>query len=215
MLYRINVAKESATQCVKVFLSVALVMCALVSSSLVFASPGAHGPNGEHLDMEQGSQQALRPKFEAFTESFELLGELFPEQLIVYLHDFETNVPVVDASLELESGALSVSARFDEALNHYVIKNPDFIEQLNTSGEHEVVITVLTEDSGDLLVANLTIVDTLSNQTHLHEEESQHEHDTDHHDGEHHHFPWWAIGLSIVLFIVGYVFGRKNKGAAS
>lgn len=177
----------------------------LVLSLSVKSSPGAHGPNGEHLDMEQSNQAIQRPKFETFTESFELLGEVFSNELIIYLHDFETNTPIQFASIDLDVGALTASAAYDEAENRYIVNDDKFINAINASGEHEVIATVLTEDSGDLLVANFVMPDTNTQSG-----------DAEHsHDEEHHHFPWWALGLSIVVFALGFFLGRKNKGVKS
>ncbi len=177
----------------------------LMLSLSVQSSPGAHGPNGEHLDMEKSNQPTLRPKFETFTESFELLGEVFSNELIIYLHDFKTNTPIQFASIDLDVGALAVSATYDEAENRYIVNDDKFINALNVSGEHEVIATVLTEDSGDLLVANFVMPEANTQSG-----------DAEHsHDEAHHHFPWWALGLSIVVFAIGFFLGHKNKGVKS
>jgi hypothetical protein len=177
----------------------------LMLSLSVQSSPGAHGPNGEHLDMEKSNQPTLRPKFETFTESFELLGEVFSNELIIYLHDFKTNTPIQFASIDLDVGALAVSATYDEAENRYIVNDDKFINALNVSGEHEVIATVLTEDSGDLLVANFVMPEANTQSGYA-------EHS---HDEAHHHFPWWALGLSIVVFAIGFFLGHKNKGVKS
>jgi hypothetical protein len=179
----------------------------LASAFLLFSltaqsSPGAHGPNGEHIDMEQSNQPTQRPKFESFTESFELLGEVFSNELIIYLHDFESNTPIQSASIDIEVGALASSATYDALQNRYIVSD---VNTLNNSGEHEVILTIMTNDNGDLLVANFVMP-----------EMNTHMGDTDHsHDEEHHHFPWWALGLSVVVFALGFFFGHKNKGVQS
>ncbi|MEP7703642.1 hypothetical protein [Paraglaciecola sp. 25GB23A] len=188
-------------------LALALILLVLSAHS----SPGAHGPNGEHLDMEQSNQPIQRPKFEMFTESFELLGEVFRNELIIYLHDFETNTPIQSASIDLEVGALAASASYDEAQNRYIINDTDFISALNASGEHEVLATILTEDNGDLLVGNFVM-----HEANAHSDNAEHSHNETHEQEEdHHHFPWWALGLSIVVFALGFFLGRKNTGVKS
>jgi hypothetical protein len=176
-----------------------LALALLLFSLAVHSSPGAHGPNGEHLDMEQSNQHIYRPKFEMFTESFEVLGEVFSNELIIYLHDFETNTPIQSASIELEVGALTANASFDEAKNRYIVNDVNFISALNAIGEHEVLATILTEDNGDLLVGNFIMPGDNAQSD----------------NAEHSHFPWWALGLSIVVFAFGFFFGRKNKGVKS
>jgi hypothetical protein len=193
----------------------------LMLSISVQSSPGAHGPNGEHLNMEQKNQHTLRPKFEVFTGSFELLGEVFSNELIVYLHDFETNTPIQFANIELETGAFVASARYDETQIRYIVNDVNFAAALNTAGEHEVIVTILTKDNGDLLVANFVMP-----EDHVKSGTTEDPHDGDHSHGsehagdqqygeEHHHFPWWALGLAIVVFGLGFLLGRKNKGVKS
>ncbi|WP_371194598.1 hypothetical protein [Glaciecola sp. SC05] len=194
-----------------------LVLAALTLSLSVQSSPGAHGPNGEHLDTEKTNSQTQRPKFEAFTESFELLGEVFRTELIVYLHDFETNTPIQFASIELETGALAASATYDEAQNRYIVNAPKFLASLNEPGEHEVIATIMTDDNGDLLVANLVMPqDNQMSTAAAHSHDGDHDHDTSHTDEEeHHHFPWWALALVIIFFVLGFYLGRKKRGAQS
>jgi hypothetical protein len=106
---------------------------------------------------------------------------------------------------------LTASASFDEAQNRYIVNDVNFISALNVSGEHEVVATILTEDNGDLLVGNFVMPKAnaqLDNADHSHNESYEQ-------GEEHHHFPWWALGLSIVVFAFGFFFGRKNKGMKS
>jgi hypothetical protein len=192
------------------FLSL-LALTLLLLSLSAQSSPGAHGPNGEHLDMEQSNQPTQRPKFEMYTESFEVLGEVFSNELIIYLHDFETNKPTQSASIDLEVGSLTASASFDEAQNRYIVNDVNFISALNVSGEHEVVATILTEDNGDLLVGNFVMPEANAQL-----DNADHSHNESHEQGEEHHlFPWWALGLSIVVFAFGFFFGRKNKGMKS
>lgn len=177
----------------------------LLLSLTAQSSPGAHGPNGEHLDMEQSNQATQRPKFESFTESFELLGEVFRNELLIYLHDFESNTPIESASIDLEVGSFAASATYDEDHNRYVVVDNGIVNALNNSGEHDVIMTIMTDDNADLLVANFVMP-----EMNAHTSDAEHSHDE-----EHHHFPWWALGLSVVVFALGFFFGRKNKGVKS
>jgi len=191
------------------FILFVFALTTLFFVSIVQSSPGAHGPNGEHLDMEPAHSQAQRPKFEAFTESFEILGELFENELIIYLHDFKTNSPIAGAEIEIESNSHTANAAYDSEQKRYVLKNEALLSAIKQSGQHEIIATILTPNSDDLLFANLTI--------HTEEfEAGQHgdEHADDHGD-EHHHFPWWAVGLAIIALSLGFVLGRKNWRAGS
>ena len=94
----------------------ALLLLSFVFITKAVASPGAHGPNGEHLDTRTKAAASTNPKFESFTETFELAGELLENQLVIYLHDFKTNTPIADASIDLELGEMSASAEFSAQL---------------------------------------------------------------------------------------------------
>jgi len=176
---------------------VCVVLTSLALSKMVSASPGAHGPNGEHLDTSKSVLASVNPKFESFTESFELLGELFDSQLLIYLHDFKTNTPIEGADIELESGELSAVAEYSDTLKAYVLTEQKMLELLNIEGEHEIVLTVMTQDNGDLLVANLN-----TTIAHIADE---------HHDDDHHHIPWFEIFIAHLVFITGFLLGRINK----
>jgi len=178
-----------------------VVLTSVVLSSMVYASPGAHGPNGEHLDTSNSVLASANPKFESFTETFELLGELFESQLVIYLHDFKTNVPIEGASIELESGQLSANTEYSDTLKAYLLTDQKMLELLNADGSHEIVLTIMTQGSGDLLVANLDI--TKAHTT------------NDHNNEDHHHIPWFEIFIVLVVFCVGFLFGRINKGKKS
>ncbi|MDK1312060.1 hypothetical protein [Pseudoalteromonas ardens] len=187
-------------------LNASVICVALIASLFVLsnamASPGAHGPNGEHLDTRAKVASSTNPKFESFTETFELAGELLENELVIYLHDFKTNTPVAHASLDLELGNLSASAEFSEQLQAYVLTQPAMLFQLKQPGLHEIVLTILTEHSGDLLVANL--------ENHQVAEDAG-AHANSEHDEHHHDFPWLMIGLCIGVFIAGLFLGRISK----
>ncbi|AZZ97091.1 hypothetical protein [Pseudoalteromonas sp. R3] len=183
-----------------------VIYAALIASLFVvsntMASPGAHGPNGEHLDTRAKVASSTNPKFESFTETFELAGELFENELVIYLHDFKTNTPVAHASVDLELGNLSASAEFSEQLQAYVVTQPAMLSQLKQPGLHEIVLTILTEHSGDLLVANLENHQAV---------EGAGAHADSEHDEHHHDLPWLMIALCIGVFVAGLCLGRISK----
>lgn len=183
-------------------------------SQTALASPGAHGPNGEHLDTANKIAVSINPKFESFTETFEVLGELLEDKLVIYLHDFKSNRPVPNATIEVEAGEQSSSAEYSEQTKAYVLSDTDMLTLLSSEGIHELVLTVMTEDNGDLLVATLSNSNAESDEHgHSHAVETHSEHGNDHDEEHHHHFPWWALLLSSAVFVAGFFLGRMNKGA--
>jgi len=187
------------------FILFVFALSTLFFVSIVQSSPGAHGPNGEHLDMEPTHSQAQRPKFEAFTESFEILGELFEDEMIIYLHDFKTNTPIAGAKIEIELNSHTANATYDNEEKRYRLKNEGFLSAIKQAGQHEIIVTILAGDKDDLLFANLTIPT---------EEFEAGQHGDDHAD-DHHHFPWWAVGVAIIALSFGFILGRKNWRAGS
>lgn len=175
-----------------------ITIAAVAMSRPAFSSPGAHGPNGEHIDTKSVAHRSVIPKFEAFTEAFEILGEVSKQHIHVYLHDFSSNAPVTDASIELESDGLKAIAEFSNEHQSYRVLDEAFINRITVQGNHEIIATVIAPSSGDLLVANLTMP----------ENSDDGEVEEDHH----HHFPWWVIGVLGALF-VGYWAGKKHQGA--
>ncbi|MBQ4811462.1 hypothetical protein J8M20_08940 [Pseudoalteromonas luteoviolacea] len=166
------------------------------------ASPGAHGPNGEHLDTPNKVQALVNPKFEGFTEAYELVGELLNDQVLIYLHDFKTNVPVKNASIELDLDGQVAQAKFSKQLGAYSLSEQVLLGKLQQSGLHEIILTITTEESGDLLFV------TLDNSSVL-------VRDLSHDNTEHAHFPWHIFVVGLAVFAGGFLLGRQVKGGKS
>ncbi|KZN40873.1 hypothetical protein [Pseudoalteromonas luteoviolacea] len=178
-----------------------LIIC--TSIFIVFsiqASPGAHGPNGEHLDTHNKAQGSANPKFEGFTEAYELVGELLDNQLIIYLHDFKSNVPVSNASIELDLDGQVTHAKFSEQLSAYSLSEQGILDKLQQPGIHEIILIITTKKSGDLLVVNLNNGSSLANEQ-------------SHRDEEHAHFPWHVLVIGLAVFAGGFLLGRQMKGS--
>ena len=180
----------------------ALLLLSFVFITKAVASPGAHGPNGEHLDTRTKVAASNNPKFESFTETFELAGELRENQLLIYLHDFKTNTPIADASIDLELGEMTASAEFSAQQQAYIVTEQTLLTQLKQAGLHEIVMTILTEENGDLLVAHLENLQAI---------ESTDAHENAEHDDHHHDFPWLIVLLCIGVFVMGLFVGRLSK----
>ena len=179
----------------------ALFLLSLVLITKAVASPGAHGPNGEHLDTRTKVAASTNPKFESFTETFELAGELLENQLVIYLHDFKTNTPIANASIDLELGEMTASAEFSAQQQAYIVTKQALLTQLKQAGLHEIVMTILTEENGDLLVANLENHQAV---------ETTNTHENAEHDDHHHDFPWLIVLLCIGVFVMGLFVGRLS-----
>jgi hypothetical protein len=145
-----------------------------------WAGPGAHGPNGEHLDAAQTARAEARqasPRFEARSDLFEMVGTLSGGELSILMDRFDTNEPVLKAQVEIESGGLKVVAKFHEDLGDYSVDDPEMLKKLTTPGEHPLVITVLAGKDSDLLDAVLRVQAVVVD---------------DHAHGI--HWAWWVLG---------------------
>jgi len=130
-----------------------LLAVSLACSTRAVAGPGAHGPNGEHLDGPPSAVVAASgaPRVEAKSELFELVARLSGGELSIMVDRFATNEPVLNAKVEVESGPLKAAAKFHEDIGDYAIDDPAMLKLLATPGEHPLVITVLAGNETDLL----------------------------------------------------------------
>lgn len=139
----------------------ALAVAALIASlvPLAVASPGAHGPNGEHLDGPSTTVASAgsRPRLEAKTEQFELVATLGGGELSMLIDRFTTNEPVLDAQVEVESGGLKAKAPFHADLGDYAVADEAMMKLLSKPGEHALVITVIQGSESDLLDGTLKV----------------------------------------------------------
>ena len=125
----------------------------------VLAGPGAHGPNGEHLD---GPAQAIAgsgnvPRFEARTEIFEMVGRIQGGEFSIFINRFETNEPVLQATVEIETGNVKAKARFHADLGDYSVEDKAFLDVVSRPGEHALVVMVVAGEVSDLLDGTLTV----------------------------------------------------------
>lgn len=142
--------------------SIALPLC---------AAPGAHGPDGEHLDAPASTfAGSARPLLETSSDLFELVAELKDNQLHIYIDRYASNEPVTDATVEVESAALSAAAAYQTAGGYYLLEASALLETLGKAGEHPLMFTILAGDEADLLngVLDTRRAVSLQDQTHSH-----------------------------------------------
>lgn len=161
-----------------------------------WAGPGAHGPNGEHLDAATtGQANAMQAslQIEAKSDLFELVGTLTGGELSIFIDRFASNEPVLQAQVEVESGGLKAQAKFQVDMGNYTIDDSAMLKKLTTPGEYPLVITVLAGKDSDLLDAVLRV--PASSAVHEH----------------HIHWEWWAVGALATLALLGIAAGRLRN----
>ncbi|MDP3169082.1 MAG: hypothetical protein Q8M91_01955 [Polaromonas sp.] len=177
-------------------LSVGLLVVMLAGVP-AFAAPGAHGPNGEHLDAPAASGGAVNaaPRFEAQSDLFEVVGRLQGGELSMLINRFATNEPVLDAKVELESGAAKAQAKFHADLGDYAVDDAAMLKALSLPGDHPLVITVLAGSDADLLDGTLTVSAPA--------------------DDHGHGLPYWVWGALVgaVLAAGGFYYRRKARNS--
>lgn len=135
-----------------------IFLVALSAIAPAFASPGAHGPNGEHLDGPAASAGGAEvPRVETFTESFELVGHLSGGELSILIDRYETNAPVLNGKLEVEYKGLKAPATFHADLGDYAIDEPKLLAALSKPGSHPLLFTLIAGDESDLLEGTLVV----------------------------------------------------------
>lgn len=125
-------------------------------TTLASAAPGAHGPDGEHLDAKtQRAAGGSNPRLEASSELFELVASVRGGELSILVDRFQTNEPVLGATLEVESGPLKAVAAFRADKGDYVVTDAALLKALASPGEHALVFTLLAGKDSDLLDGTL------------------------------------------------------------
>lgn len=170
---------------------------AMLAGATALAAPGAHGPNGEHLDAPAVSGGAVNaaPRFEAQSDMFEVVGRLQGGEFSMLINRFATNEPVLNAKVEIESGAVKAQAKFHADLGDYAVDDAAMLKALSLPGDHPLVITVLAGAEADLLDGTLHVTVPAD----------------DHDNGVSY---WlWLVLLLAVLMALGFYYRRKARSS--
>ena len=124
-------------------------------SGLAWAGPGAHGPNGEHLDTPTAMNGTGQPRVETHSDLFELVGQLHEGELSLLIDRYESNEPVLGAKVMVESGGIEAQAKFHADHGDYAVDDTRLLALLRQPGEHALVFTVTLGADADLLEGSL------------------------------------------------------------
>lgn len=162
----------------------------LLASTLAFA----HGGDDHGAKAPVASNAAV-PRLEAHSELFELVARLEADGLSLMIDRYASNEPLLNASVELESGGKKVKAKFNADIGDYAVEDKDFLKLLAAPGEHALVITVQAGSEADLLDGVLKVA-----------EPGEH---TDVHADHEKRSPWLWSGLAVPL-IAAAVWWRRR-----
>lgn len=197
----------------------ALALAATLALPAV-AAPGAHGPNGEHLDgpaAASGSADAS-PRMESKSEAFELVATLSGGELSMLIDRFETNEPVLNARVEVESGKLKATAKFHADHGVYAVDDAAMLRALTQPGSHPIVVTVIAAKDTDLLDGTLEVTEASANaatgRAHSRVDPQGHEH-----AGAQGRNAWLQPTLIVAALALaagaGFWWQRRKRGAAA
>ena len=184
----------------------ALAALLLVTNTLTLAAPGAHGPNGAHLDGPTIIRAASAlPRVEAKSETFELVAELRASELSIVIDRYESNEPVLGAKLEVESGTLEAVAAFRAEQGDYAVTDATMLKALAAPGEHGLVFTLVAGLDSDLLDGTLVnaagrAVTAMAKDDHGHG-----------HDHELQRAAWIGAGVAALSLIGGIAWWRQRR----
>lgn len=150
--------RPSARQTLRLALSWVPTLPLVLALTLMLASAPAWSHGGEdHGDTPAASTPAQQaPRASAQTDSFELVAVLdqgdaqHPPTLTLYLDQVDTNEPVAQASIDVESGAFKASAQ-PVGPGVYTVPGSAFVKP----GRYPLTFTVQSGDTADLLDATL------------------------------------------------------------
>jgi cobalt-zinc-cadmium efflux system membrane fusion protein len=169
-----------------------LILSILLCISLMMASQtaNAHGDD-DHGAAAPVMNQVVAPRAIATSEDFELVAILNKSQLIIYLDQFVTNTPILNAHIEVEGAGLKQIAK-ETSLGVYEITLPK-----NFPNKYALTFTVETEETVDLL--NAVLDSTPPVDVHDHDETSYKQ--------------WYfmIVGLLVLLGGADYIRRQLNR----
>ena len=191
---------------------IALTALLVFGNTPALAAPGAHGPNGEHLDGPTTMRAASSlPRLEAKSEAFELVAELRASELAILIDRYESNEPVLGAKLEVESGPLKAVAAFRAEQGDYVVTDAAMLKALAVPGEHGLVFTLVAGKDSDLLDG--TLVGMAARVAAAAKDDHGHAHGGDEHGHDHEleRAAWIGAGVAALGLIGGIAWWRQRR----
>jgi RND family efflux transporter MFP subunit len=130
---------------------IAGIVAALLLTPLAFSAQAHEGH--DHGPSEAVAGQ-LAPRVSARSETFELVGILRGERLVIYLDRFASNEPVTTADIAVTIGDATEAVNAEWAAEGtYALTSPRFL----AGGQIELVFSITGESGEDLLAGTLTM----------------------------------------------------------
>jgi hypothetical protein len=152
------------------------------------------------------------PRVEASSEAFELVAELRASELAIVVDRYESNEPVLGATLEVESGPLKAEAAFRAEQGDYAVTEAALLNALAAPGEHGLVFTLVAGKDSDLLDGTLV---TTADGGAAGARNGSHGNDDHGHDHALERAAWIGTGLAALGLMGGMAWWRQRRRSAS
>ncbi|MDE2600551.1 MAG: hypothetical protein KGL40_13105 [Rhodocyclaceae bacterium] len=135
-----------------------LFICSLLLAGVAFA----HGDE-EHKDHAHAAPSAVLetnsavPALTTQSETFELVARLYENELGLYIDDWRSNAPVLNARVEVELDGRKATAQFHADHGDYAVADPEMLKALHAEGEHALVFSIVAGKDVDLLTGELHV----------------------------------------------------------
>lgn len=126
----------------------------LLAIAVVPTGPASAHGGEDHGDEKPAAHSSIGPRIDAHSDLFELVGIPSAREggsLTVYLHDYATNTPVTNASVELTTGDTALEAVI--ANGAFQFKTPWVLNP----GQYDLTFSITVGDKSDLLIGRLNI----------------------------------------------------------
>jgi hypothetical protein len=139
--------------------AIRVLMAALLLSAQL---PLFAGEGHSHDPAPAAASGSALPRFSAHSDLFEAVGVLNAAELSVLIDRYETNEPVLNAKVEIESGSFKSVAAFHSEHGDYSAPAQAF----RKAGTYPITLTVMAGDQTDLLTGELVVPEPDAGFTH-------------------------------------------------
>jgi len=126
---------------------------------LAIALPAWAGDDHDHGAAAPAEAGKPLPVVTAVSESFELVGRLYPDELSILIDRASTTEPVLNASLTVDVAGRSIAAPFHADHGDYSLSDPEALAKLHQLGSKPLSFTLVAGNDRDRLSGELAVHD--------------------------------------------------------
>lgn len=132
--------------------SVVIKACAVAASAL-FVTLAVAGGGHDHGEAKPTVGGTALPRFTAQSELFEAVGVLLSDEFSLLIDRTNSNEPVLNATIELESGGVKLIGKFHADHGDYSFDAKPFAK----ANEYPITLTIKAGADSDLLTGELIV----------------------------------------------------------